>query len=103
MTTAGLKKHEARAFAKIAPNTTCPQLAFRRNKEGKLEAHCLIYEDRPQFCRDYPGVPEDLIEGCGFEIIEVLGDDCDLGLGHGHHGGIHGNAPNAPCPQNEQG
>lgn len=42
----------------------CPHLGFI---DGK--AHCTNYENRPEFCREYPGEPGDLIdEKCGFKF-----------------------------------
>lgn len=33
-------------------------------------ATCGKYKDRPDFCKLYPNVPSDLINGCGFSFIE---------------------------------
>jgi len=34
----------------------------------KRIARCKIYENRPPFCKAYPNVEGDLIEGCGFSF-----------------------------------
>lgn len=36
--------------------------------EGK--ARCKVYDYRPDFCRDFPEVPDDLVDGCGFYFVE---------------------------------
>jgi Fe-S-cluster containining protein len=41
----------------------CKHLWFKKRK-----ARCKIYKDRPEFCKLYPNVPSDLIEGCGFRF-----------------------------------
>jgi len=38
-------------------------------KNGRRIAVCAIYDRRPQYCRDYPAEPADLIEGCGYRFI----------------------------------
>lgn len=47
--------------------TRCPWL---RQEPDSARYHCSIYADRPQDCRDYPVLVEDMVrDGC--EMIEV--------------------------------
>jgi len=46
----------------------CPHLRWRK-ENGRRIAVCSIYEDRPDFCRNYPAEPGDLIEGCGYRFL----------------------------------
>ena len=56
-----------RLFALAAKQKVkCPYLEYRNGK-----AYCTIYPNRPQFCREYPATPEDLIPGCGYRFIKV--------------------------------
>jgi Fe-S-cluster containining protein len=99
----GVAGKAAKAFAEMAPTITCSHLAYVRDEKGDLVAQCLIYEDRPWFCRAYPAVEEDLIEGCGFTLIEDIGDDRNMELGDRSHGSVHGTPSSASRPENAQG
>lgn len=46
-------------------NVGCPHLI--ENADGTTS--CDIYIKRPRFCRLYPLVPDDLVEGCSFKFI----------------------------------
>jgi Fe-S-cluster containining protein len=41
--------------------------------------HCMIYDGRPQVCKDFPRVPADLLDKpiCGFEFVDEKGRKID--------------------------
>jgi hypothetical protein len=41
----------------------------------EAEKHCMIYDGRPQVCKDFPRAPADLLDKpiCGFEFVDDKG------------------------------
>lgn len=62
-------KTELRSAIKIfsadIDHMNCPDCTVRNGY-----AVCNKYKDRPDFCKQYPAVPGDLIAGCGFSFVE---------------------------------
>jgi Fe-S-cluster containining protein len=56
-------RHLAPAVRKVVDGHQCQHL---RRKHGQFG--CAIYSERPDFCRDHPGTPEDIIPGCGYSF-----------------------------------
>lgn len=62
-----------RILARVATQSTKAQLepesvVFYHCRYLNEERHCTVYEDRPQFCRDFPSSPMNiLVKGCGYQ------------------------------------
>lgn len=58
-------------FYKAFLEMVCPHLKIIKRSAGKKRrCLCTVYDDRPTFCKDFPELPSEVVEGCGFYFKE---------------------------------
>lgn len=62
---------EGEALAEAVLALACPDLKVIKRGAGKRDkAFCKKYASRPSFCKQFPELPSEVTDGCGFYFIE---------------------------------
>ncbi len=64
------------AFYDLFLKMVCPNLkVIKRGAGKKRKAVCQIYDERPAFCKSFPELPSELVDGCGFYFVKKKKED----------------------------